>query len=163
LAYTEITEFTLPSEVDVGTQVELNLTVKLLSQPSGWSNLSIAFEYTYGESDSIEVYISGLYFEIPKGRQVVRSVPLPNVGEEVTFPITIKPIHFAGTYAMTAKAGHVDGEFSIDSYQTREMVVKSLAAPTPTPTTVDISSLLYPLVSIMVIFMMISLLRSLFE
>jgi hypothetical protein len=160
LAYTEITAFTIPPEADAGTQIEFNVAVKLLSQPSDWSNLAVGFEYTDGPSDSVEIFMMGTYQRIPKGNIFVSTMSLPNVGEEVTVPIILKPIFSTGVYTFTVKSGHVNGTFSEDAYLSRTLNVKGAAAPPPASTTVEISGLLYSLMALLTIFMLISLLRS---
>jgi hypothetical protein len=160
LAYTEITAFTIPPEADAGIEIDFEVAVKLLSQPSDWSNLAVGFEYSDGPSDFVEIIMMGNYQRIPKGRSFVYTMPLPNVGEEVTIPIILKPLLSTGVYTFTVRSGHVNGEFSEDTYLSRTLNVKGAAASPPASPTVDVSGLLSSLIALVMILMLISLLRS---
>ncbi|MEM1589899.1 MAG: hypothetical protein QW175_05730 [Candidatus Bathyarchaeia archaeon] len=159
MASTEITEVTLPSEVDQGVEVNFDVSVKLLESVN-WTNLSIALEYTDGSSPSILVFLLTTYYEISKGEQAVISLPLPSVGETITVPCRIT-FPNSDRHRLTVKSGHVDGAFIQDTARGVDVNVLGAlppAAPTYAETTY---SLISSLMTVVIMFMIISVIKEL--
>lgn len=164
MPYSEILKFTLPDDASSGQTIEFYVSAQLTSSPPEWSNFVIAIEYTDGPLDALPVLLMGSdYWRIPKGSDARWAFPLPAVGQEVTLFVRIPGIS-AGVYTITAKVGHINESWEEDARQTKQMtILQAPSEPTPSDTYASMSSLISSIMMLMLIFMLMTVMRTLLE
>jgi len=163
MPYSQITEFTLPSIASIGERVEFTISAELVEAPE-WSNFVIAIEYTDGPIDRLPILVGTTFYEIPKGHDVKQTFPLPDVGEKVSVICLIDRFYATGKYTLTAKTGHINTQWEEDARLAKEIEVIAQAPPPPiTDEFVAINSLVNSIMVLMMVFALMSIMRSLLE